>query len=164
MLKSVCIRNSKIYCNAMSVFSLGPCRFVTCAWNPWGDWSATCGRITRQRTSKVTHHLVYRPNCVGLQTTCPAPQTQSTFVSCESIAFSFYNYINLWATWSSNTCAAFAVWVWSMFQSCSSHHWLELSSLSYLATSFCKQQNESRAGHWLRDFSSVVSNSIHNAL
>lgn len=61
---------------------LGPCKYVTCAWNSWTRWSATCGRMTRQRSSKVTQHVVNRPNCNGLQTSCPAPQTESTFVSC----------------------------------------------------------------------------------
>ena len=60
----------------------GPCKYVTCAWNPWTRWSATCGRMTRQRSSKVTQHVVNRPNCNGLQTSCPAPQTESAFVSC----------------------------------------------------------------------------------
>ncbi|XP_078353361.1 uncharacterized protein LOC144638092 isoform X2 [Oculina patagonica] len=62
--------------------SLCPCTYVTCSWNSWGGWSATCGQITRQRTSKITKHVVNRPNCNGLQTTCPAPQTESTFISC----------------------------------------------------------------------------------
>ncbi|XP_068676816.1 uncharacterized protein [Montipora foliosa] len=64
-----------------------PCKLVTCSWNAWGDWSATCGRMTRQRTSKVNHHVVNRPNCNGLQTTCPAPQTQSKVVSCCKVDF-----------------------------------------------------------------------------
>ncbi|CAH3168650.1 unnamed protein product [Porites evermanni] len=59
-----------------------PCKYVTCAWNPWTRWSSTCGRMTRQRSSKVTPHVVNRPNCNGLQTSCPTPQTESTFVSC----------------------------------------------------------------------------------
>lgn len=62
--------------------SLCPCKYVTCSWNSWGGWSGTCGQMTRQRTSKVTQHVVNRPKCNGLQTTCPAPQTESTFISC----------------------------------------------------------------------------------
>lgn len=63
---------------------------MTCSWNSWGSWSGTCGRITRQRTSKATQHVVNRPNCNGLQTSCPAPQTEFTFISCE---FLFYRSI-----------------------------------------------------------------------
>ncbi|XP_048582331.1 uncharacterized protein LOC5506315 isoform X2 [Nematostella vectensis] len=59
-----------------------PCRYVTCSWNQWGAWSSTCGRMVRQRTSEVTQHTVTQANCNGLQTTCPAPQTESIYMSC----------------------------------------------------------------------------------
>lgn len=71
------------YMNIVLLYSSGPCKYVTCSWNSWGGWSGTCGQMTRQRTSKVTQHVVNKPNCNGLQTTCPAPQTDSTFISCE---------------------------------------------------------------------------------
>ena len=60
---------------------------MTCSWNSWGSWSGTCGRITRQRTSKATQHVVNRPNCNGLQTSCPVPQTEFTFISCECLFY-----------------------------------------------------------------------------
>ncbi|XP_031574613.1 uncharacterized protein LOC116308348 isoform X2 [Actinia tenebrosa] len=59
-----------------------PCRYVSCSWNQWGAWSATCGKMTRIRTSKVTQHTVTRPNCDGLQTTCPSPESKSIYISC----------------------------------------------------------------------------------
>ncbi|KAK3717080.1 hypothetical protein QZH41_009449, partial [Actinostola sp. cb2023] len=59
-----------------------PCRYVSCSWNQWGAWSATCGKMTRQRTSKVTQQTVNRPNCNGLPTSCPRPETKSIYISC----------------------------------------------------------------------------------
>ena len=62
---------------------VGPCVGVTCSWNSWGSWSSTCGKMTRQRTSKATQSIINRPNCNGLQSTCPKPDVQSLYVSCK---------------------------------------------------------------------------------
>ena len=62
--------------------STGPCISMTCAWYPWSSWSSTCGRITRQRSSKATQSIVNRPNCNGLQTSCPKPEVESSYISC----------------------------------------------------------------------------------
>lgn len=62
---------------------VGPCVGVTCSWNSWGSWSSTCGKMTRQRTSKATQSIINRPNCNGLQSACPKPDVQSLYVSCK---------------------------------------------------------------------------------
>ncbi|CAH3183434.1 unnamed protein product [Porites evermanni] len=59
-----------------------PCISMTCSWYPWSSWSSTCGRITRQRISKATQSIVNRPNCNGLQTSCPKPEVESSYISC----------------------------------------------------------------------------------
>ena len=69
---------------------LGQCKYVTCSWNDWSKWSATCGASTRQRTSKVTNHVINRPSCSGLQTTCPQPQDERRTTNCK------YNKIIDW--------------------------------------------------------------------
>ena len=37
------------------------CKFVNCTKNPWTQWSATCGRATRQRTWKVRKYTPQEP-------------------------------------------------------------------------------------------------------
>ncbi|XP_015763702.1 PREDICTED: uncharacterized protein LOC107342725 [Acropora digitifera] len=59
-----------------------PCISVTCSWSSWGSWSSTCGRMTRQRVSNAKQSIIHRPNCIGLQTSCPLPEAQSIYISC----------------------------------------------------------------------------------
>ena len=71
----------------------GPCKYVKCAWKPWSDWSATCGHVTRTRSSGATEHVTNRPSCDGLQTTCPRPEVQKKTTNCKLLGcFDVYLY------------------------------------------------------------------------
>ena len=62
---------------------LGQCKYVTCSWNDWSSWSATCGTSFRQRTSKATDHVINKPSCSDLQTSCPGPQLDTKTTNCK---------------------------------------------------------------------------------
>ena len=66
-----------------SVFT---CKYVTCEYSQWSDWSASCGRgMTRTKTlTKVNQHTKQQQGgCSGLQTECAPPQTQTKNSNCE---------------------------------------------------------------------------------
>lgn len=62
---------------------LGQCRYVTCSWNPWSEWSATCGVSIRTRTPIVTQHVINKPSCEGLQKSCPRAEREKKISNCE---------------------------------------------------------------------------------
>lgn len=62
---------------------LGQCRYVTCSWNPWSEWSATCGVSIRTRTPIVTQHVINKPSCEGLQKSCPRAEREKKMSNCE---------------------------------------------------------------------------------
>ncbi|KAJ7381602.1 hypothetical protein OS493_040200, partial [Desmophyllum pertusum] len=62
--------------------------YVTCTWNSWGSWSATCGQdYSDSAQPKITQHVVNRPNCkTAFRQHAPAPNVQADcqlFISCE---------------------------------------------------------------------------------
>ena len=56
---------------------------MTCEWEAWGEWTTTCGSASRTRKSKTTERVVQKLNCDGLQTSCPAPETEQRVTNCK---------------------------------------------------------------------------------
>lgn len=67
-------------------FAAYNCRYVTCDYNQWSDWSASCGiSMRRTRTlSKVNERYIKRQGgCSGLKVTCDRQLTELKTTNCK---------------------------------------------------------------------------------
>lgn len=49
---------------------LQECKYASCSYSQWSEWSAECGKINRTREMVTEKMTSWRANCRGLETDC----------------------------------------------------------------------------------------------
>lgn len=68
------------------LFAAYNCSYVTCDYNEWAAWSASCGsgmRRTRSLAKVNEHYIKKQGGCAGLKVTCDRQQTETKTTNCK---------------------------------------------------------------------------------